>query len=165
MPLDHSPDERLAQVAAQLGFPLQEEIKIGGRYVPASLDGDLLWVSGQIPRVGDQVRHVGVLGGGLAVADGQQAAAICALRVLALMQRSLGSLVRVQRLQRISVYVRCCADFTQHSEVADGASEVFQRVLGEAGAPTRTSVGVLQLPKGAAVELDAVARILPMVPQ
>jgi enamine deaminase RidA (YjgF/YER057c/UK114 family) len=60
---------------------------------------------------------------------------------------------------RITVYVRSASTFTQQSEVADGASVVLCRVLGLRGVHTRTSVGVLQLPKGAAVELDLVATI------
>ena len=57
----------------------------------------------------------------------------------------------------VSGYVRSAAHFTQQSEVADGASDTLVRVLGERGVHARTSVGVLQLPKGAAVELDLVA--------
>ena len=58
---------------------------------------------------------------------------------------------------RLTVYVHCDAGFTQHSEVADGASDLIWRVLGAAGAHTRTSVGVLQLPKNAAIEVDLIA--------
>ncbi len=79
------------------------------------------------------------------------------MRALALLQRTLGSLESIAAVLRITVYVRSAAHFTQHSEVADGASDVLCRVLGPRGVHTRTSVGVMQLPKGAAVELDVVA--------
>jgi enamine deaminase RidA (YjgF/YER057c/UK114 family) len=79
------------------------------------------------------------------------------MRALALLQRSLGSLDRVRSVLRIGVFVQSAEHFTQQSEVADGASEVLYRVLGEAGAHTRTSVGVFQLPKNATVELDLIA--------
>ena len=73
-----------------------------------------------------------------------------------------GSLIRVeaapQAVLRITVYVQCTEDFTQHSEVADAASDLLCEVLGDAGAHARTSVGVYQLPKNATVELDMVAR-------
>lgn len=62
---------------------------------------------------------------------------------------------------RITVYVQSAPSFTQQSEVADGASEILYAVLGPTGAHTRTSVGVLQLPKNATVELDLVASVLP----
>ena len=64
------------------------------------------------------------------------------------------------QILRLTVYVRSAADFTQHSEVADGASNLLHEILGSAGRHTRTSVGVLQLPKGAAVEIDLQARVV-----
>ena len=60
---------------------------------------------------------------------------------------------------RITVYVQSAADFTQHSEVADAASDLLVDVLGEAGRHTRTSVGVYQLPKNASAEMDLVAAV------
>ena len=150
-------DYRFEACALDMGLDFSGDIKIGGNYIPVVRDGSQLWVSGQIPRVGDEVLFVGVLGETLDVAQGQQAAAIGAMRALALLQRTLGSLEHIAAVLRITVYVRSAAHFTQHSEVADGASDVLSRVLGPRGVHTRTSVGVMQLPKGAAVELDMVA--------
>ena len=150
-------DIRFQALAHEMGYDFSGEIKIGGNYSPVVRDGSQLWVSGQIPRVGDEVLFVGVLGETLDVAQGQQAAAIGAMRALALLQRTLGSLESIAAVLRITVYVRSAAHFIQLSAVADGASDVLCRVLGPRGAHTRTSVGVLQLPKGAAVELDMVA--------
>jgi len=79
------------------------------------------------------------------------------MRALALLRQSLGTLDGIGRILRMTVYVQCTQDFTQHSEVADAASDVFCKVLGEAGRHARTSVGVHQLPKNATVELDLVA--------
>jgi enamine deaminase RidA (YjgF/YER057c/UK114 family) len=81
------------------------------------------------------------------------------MRALAFVQRAAGSLDAVRAIARITVYVRSAPDFTQQSEVADGASDLIAKVLGPVGAHTRTSVGVLQLPKGAAVEVDLIARV------
>ena len=131
--------------------------RLGGNYSPVVRDGKQLWVSGQIPRVGDAVLFVGVVGETLDVAQGKQAAAIGAMRALALLQRTLGSLESIAAVLHITVYVRSEAHFTQQSEVADGASDVLCRVVGLRGVHTCTSVGVMQLPKGAAVELDMVA--------
>lgn len=152
-------DERFAQAALELGHRFDGEIKIGGNYAPVVRDGQQLFVSGQIPRVGDEVLYVGTVGAGIDLASARTAAAICAMRALAFVQRAAGSLDAVRAIARITVYVRSAPDFTQQSEVADGASDLIARVLGPAGAHTRTSVGVLQLPKGAAVELDLIARV------
>ena len=81
------------------------------------------------------------------------------LAALAFLQRAAGSLDTISSILRITVHVRCSPTFTQQSEVADGASDVLCRVLGPLGVHTRTSVGVLQLPKGAAVELDVIATV------
>mgnify|MGYP001501929050 CR=1 FL=1 len=79
------------------------------------------------------------------------------MRALSLLQRELGSLEQVRQILRVTVFTQSVADFTQHSEVADAASDLLHAVLGEAGRHTRTSVGVYQLPKNASVELDLIA--------
>ncbi len=150
-------DTRFSELALALGHDFSGEIKIGGNYVPVVQNGQQLFVSGQIPRVGDDVLFIGAVGDAFDVSQGQNAAAICAMRALAFLQRAAGSLESIQSILRITVYVRCAATFTLQSEVADGASDLLCRVLGPRGVHTRTSVGVLQLPKGASVELDLVA--------
>lgn len=152
-------DERFSALARELGQDFGGDIQIGGNYAPVVRDGQQLFVSGQIPRVGDQVLFVGAVGAQIDLPAAQRAAAICAMRALAFIQRAAGSLDAVRALPRITVFVRSDPAFTQQSEVADGASEVFARVLGAVGAHSRTSVGVLQLPKGAAVEVDAIASV------
>jgi enamine deaminase RidA (YjgF/YER057c/UK114 family) len=157
-------DARFQAEANALGHSFDGEIKIGGNYVPVVRDGHQIFISGQVPRVGNTVVVTGAAGADVDLAQAQVAAKICAMRALALLQRSLGTLDKVRAILRITVYVRCAADFTQHSEVADAASEIFHRVLTEAGAHTRTSVGVLQLPKGATVELDLIASAMDIAP-
>ncbi|MCA0177951.1 MAG: RidA family protein [Proteobacteria bacterium] len=152
-------DQRFTQLARELGHTFDGEIKIGGNYTPVVRDGDTLYVSGQIPRVGDEVLGVGAVGAQVDLPSAKQAAAVCALRALAFIQRAAGSLEHVRAVPRMTVFVRCTPDFTLHSEVADGASDVLVNVLGPAGVHSRTSVGVLQLPKGAAVEVDLIATL------
>jgi enamine deaminase RidA (YjgF/YER057c/UK114 family) len=147
-------DNLFAKTAADLGYNFDGEIKIGGNYVPLLQDGKYIYISGQIPRVGDVVVFTGAAGADVSLAQAQTAAKICAMRALALLQRHLGSLDHVKSVPRISVFVQSAATFTQQSEVSDGASEVLFSVLGAAGAHTRTSVGVFQLPKNATVEID-----------
>lgn len=157
----HARDRAFLQLAETLGHRFDGEIKVGGDYVPLLRDGHVLYISGQIPRVGDQVVVTGRAGAAVDLAQARHAAQVCVMRALALLQRALGSLEHVQSVLRITVYVQCSEDFTQHSEVADAASAVLQQVLGPAGVHTRTSVGVWQLPKNATVELDMVATAVP----
>jgi enamine deaminase RidA (YjgF/YER057c/UK114 family) len=149
-------DELLHEVALEYEFDPDEEIKIGGKYTPVLLDGNTAWIAGQIPRVGEAVRFVGIAGDTLTLDDARRAAGIAALRALSLIRTRCGTLDAVASVPLITVYVRCSPDFTMQSEVADGASDVLYKVLGEAGMHTRSSVGVLQLPKGAVVEVDFV---------
>jgi enamine deaminase RidA (YjgF/YER057c/UK114 family) len=156
-----SRDQRFQQAAADLGHAFDGEIKIGGNYVPLVRHGDLVYVSGQIPRVGDRVVVTGAVGSEVSLAQARVGASICVMRALALLQRSLGTLEGISGILRVNVYVQSAPGFTQHSEVADAASDLLVQVLGAAGAHARTSVGVLQLPKSAAVEIDLIAAVAP----
>jgi enamine deaminase RidA (YjgF/YER057c/UK114 family) len=152
-------DNKFESQAQALGFDFNGEIKIGGNYAPVIQHGHEVYVSGQIPRVGDQVVVTGTAGQSVTLEQAQIAAQICVIRALALLRNQLGSLSKIKQVLRITVYVNSAHNFTQQSEVADGASDILFRVLGEAGRHTRTSVGVAQLPKGATVELDLIAAI------
>lgn len=152
-----SRDAKLKEIATLLGYSFEGEIKIGGNYVSAIQHETQIYISGQIPRVGNEVVVVGRVGLDVNLPTAQLAAKICAMRALALLQQSLGTLEKIDKLLRIGVFVQSAQDFIQQSEVADGASEILHAVLGEAGRHTRTSVGVYQLPKNASVELDLIA--------
>src|SRR5262245_39859772 len=154
-----SRDLKFREAAKAVGFDPDSEIKVGGDYVPLLRSGYEVWVSGQVPRIGDKIAVGGKVGAEVSLQDAQRAAKISTIRILALLLRELGSLDQVKQVLRITVYVHSAPDFTQQSEVADGASAVLKEVLGAAGTHTRTSVGAAQLPKGAAVEIDLVAAI------
>lgn len=159
--MEDSRDARFAAQEAALGYSFEGEIKIGGNYVSTLRHGDTVYVSGQVPRVGSTVVVTGRAGSDVSLAQAQLAARVCAMRALVLLRQSLGSLDRIAQILRVTVYTQSAADFTQQSEVADAASELLHTVLGTAGTHTRTSVGVAQLPKNAAVELDLIAAVTP----
>lgn len=147
-------DENYQKAAAALGYSFDGEIKSGGNYAPLVRDGNVIYVSGQVPRVGSELVVSGRAGAEVSLAQAQLGAKICVLRALALLQRSLGSLDHIRSVNRVTVFVQSSPDFTQQSEVADGGSDLLVSILGSVGAHTRTSVGVYQLPKNATVELD-----------
>ncbi|XAH23867.1 RidA family protein [Xylophilus sp. GW821-FHT01B05] len=149
--------QRFDHAAADLGHSFEGEIRIGGDYRPVIVHGGQAHVSGQIPRVGDQVMVTGRAGADASLAQAQHAARICAMRALRLLEQSLGSLDAVQQVLQVTVYVQAAEDFTLLSEVADAASGLLQTVLGPAGVHARTSVGVYRLPKNATVEVSLVA--------
>lgn len=152
---------RFAALEQDLGYTFDGEIRIGGNYQSTVQHGDVIYVSGQVPRVGSTVVVTGRAGADVSLAQAQQGAKVCAMRALALLRQKLGSLDRIQQVMRVTVYTQSAQDFTQQSEVADAASEVLHTVLGAAGVHTRTSVGVAQLPKNATVEVDLIAAVTP----
>lgn len=152
-------DERFEAEATALGYRFDGEIKIGGNYVPVVRDGPLIYVSGQIPRVGDTVVITGAAGAGATLEMARTAAKVCLMRALALLRTSAGALENIRAVPKINVYVQSAPGFIQQSEVADAASDLLIRVLGPLAAHTRTSVGVMQLPKNATVEIDMVVRV------
>ena len=154
-----SADHRFQQQAAALGYSFDGQIKVGGNYAPVVLDGELLYVSGQIPRVGDEIVVVGAAGAEVSLEKARLAAKVSTMRALALVSRVVGSLSNIVAVLRMTVFVRSEPSFTQQSEVADGASDLLAAVLGPIGVHTRTSVGVAQLPKGATVELDFIFKV------
>jgi enamine deaminase RidA (YjgF/YER057c/UK114 family) len=129
-------------------------------YVPFVRSGSLVFVSGQVPLEGGTVKYVGKLGRDISQEDGKAAARLCALNVLAQLKAACsGDLSRVRRAVKVTVFVNATDDFTQHPEVANGASDLFVAVLGDAGKHARAAVGAPSLPRGVATEVDAIFEI------
>ena len=132
----------------------------GANYVPTVRSGNLIFLTGQLSQWNGERRFVGKLGREFDVAEGQQAARLCALNLIAHLRAALdGNLDRVVRCVRIAGYVNSTPDFTGQSQVVNGASDVFVSVFGEAGRHTRMAVGVSALPYDVAVEVEAVFEI------
>ena len=152
-------DQRLLDHARALGLDPDAPLLVGGNYRPVLVHAGMARVSGQVPRIGQQVVVTGPAGQ-VGLDEARRAACIGALRALALLRQQLGSLDGVAQLLRVGVYVQAGPGFSQHSEVADAASELLVAVLGEAGRHARTSVGVASLPKNATVELELEAALV-----
>jgi enamine deaminase RidA (YjgF/YER057c/UK114 family) len=139
---------------AELGITLPKAAAPVASYVPVVVHGGMAYVSGQLPFV-DGVVVKGRLGDDVSVADGQAAARACALMIVAQLE-SAGLLEQVERIVKLGAFINCTADFTDQPEVANGASDLMEQVFGGAGQHARAAVGVPALPRGAAVEVDAV---------
>ena len=147
-------NQKFTQIAQQLGYDFDGQILIGGHYVSLIEHQGVIELSGQIPRVGSAVVVTGRVGESVTLSEAQIAAKICVMRALTLLRNHLGDLERIDKILKLNVFVQSAHDFTQQSEVADGASDVLYEIFGEVGVHTRTSVGAYQLPKNASVELD-----------
>lgn len=129
-------------------------------YVPFTVHGATVFVAGQIPQWEGQVRHVGRLGAGATLEEGQAAARLCALNVLAQVRAACdGDLDRVERFLRLGVFVNSTPECVDAPKVANGASDLLVEVFGEAGRHARTTVGVASLPLGVVVEIDAIVAL------
>jgi enamine deaminase RidA (YjgF/YER057c/UK114 family) len=110
--------------------------------------------SGQLPRIDGQLTCLGRLGDTVTVEQGREAAAVCALNALAVLEAALGSLDRIARVLTVTGFVSSAPDFHEQPTVIDGASRVLSDVFGEAGRHTRSAVGVAALPRNGAVEIE-----------
>jgi enamine deaminase RidA (YjgF/YER057c/UK114 family) len=129
-------------------------------YVPVVMAGNLAFVSGQVTVWNGEFRFIGKLGKEFAIEQGQQAARICGLNLLAQLKAALdGDLDRVKRCVRLGVFVNSAADFTDQPKVANGVSDLMVEVFGDAGKHARAAVGTNVLPLNVAVEVEAVFEI------
>lgn len=131
-----------------------------GDYVPAVVHGGLAFSAGMTPRIGGKLRLQGRVGSEVDVAAARKAAALAASNALLAVADAAGGLDRIARCLRMTVYVACGPDFTEHTAVADGASEPLRAWLGARGTVARTAIGVASLPAGAPVEVDLTASIV-----
>jgi enamine deaminase RidA (YjgF/YER057c/UK114 family) len=145
---------------AELGITLPEAPNPVANYVPYAIAGNQLFISGQISKGGDGKILTGALGDGVSVEEGQAAARLCALNILAQAKAALGGdLNRIVQVMRLTGFVNATATFTDHPKVVNGASDLMVEVLGDKGRHTRAAVGVSGLPLGSAVEVDAIIAI------
>ena len=128
-------------------------------YVPAVQSGNMLYISGQLPLWNGQRRHIGKLGDDVSVEDGQTAARLCALNVVAQAKAALGNLDRVARVVKLVGFVNSTPDFTDQPPVVNGASDLMVEVFGDKGRHARSAVGVSALPLGVSVEVEAILEI------
>jgi enamine deaminase RidA (YjgF/YER057c/UK114 family) len=151
--------DSIAARLAELGIHLPDPAAPVAAYVPAVEMNGLLYISGQLPFRADGSLITGRLGEDYDVSHGHEAAERCGVMLLAQMKKALGSLDRVERIVRLGAFVASDPHFTDQPQVANGASELMEKVFGEAGRHARAAVGVPVLPRGAAVEVDAIVAV------
>jgi enamine deaminase RidA (YjgF/YER057c/UK114 family) len=129
-------------------------------YVPYVVSGNLVYISGQVTLTPEGLKYVGTVGSDLTVEDGKAAARLCALNVIAQAKAACGgNLDRVKRVVKVTAFVNAVPGFAQHPEVANGASDLFVEVFGDAGRHARAAVGAGSLPRNVATEVEAVIEI------
>ena len=129
-------------------------------YVPYVISGKNVFVSGQVTLTPEGLKYVGTVGKELSLDDGKAATRLCALNAIAQAKAACGGdLERVKRIVKLTVFVNAIPGFTQHPEVANGASDLFVEVFGDAGRHARSAVGAVSLPRNVATEVEAILEI------
>lgn len=139
---------------AELGITLPPPARPAFAYVPVVRHGDVLFVSGQLPKVDGEVRTTGAVGGEVSISDASRAARICTLQGLACAAEAAGDIDGVAGVLRVTGYVASIPDFHDQPAVIDAASELLEQVFADAGRHARSAVGVAALPRRASVEIE-----------
>ena len=150
----------IEQRLSELGITLPVPPAPVASYVPYTISGKLVVISGQIPLENGKPHYIGKLGADISLEDGQAAARLCALNLIAQLKAACGGdLDRVTRCLRLGVFVNATPDFAQQPEVANGASDFIMQVFGDNGRHARAAVGAGSLPRGVAVEVEGLFEI------
>ncbi len=150
------PEQRLAE----LGIVLPQPFPPAGSYVPVRRHQQVAYVAGHGPWGADpSVAVLGKVGQDLTVAEGQAAARVAGLNVLATLRTECGSLDQVTGILRLTGFVNCSPGFNQTPQVLDGCSELFTEIFGAAGRHARSAIGVAELPFNVAVIVEVTAAL------
>jgi enamine deaminase RidA (YjgF/YER057c/UK114 family) len=144
---------------AELGITLPTPPAPIANYVPTALSGQLLFCSGQVSTAPGGKAMKGKLGADVSIEQGQEAARICAINLLAQAKAALGDLDRVKRCVRLGGFINCEPNFAQLALVMNGASDLMVEVFGDGGRHARSTIGVAELPGDAAVEVEAIFEV------
>ena len=150
-----TPEQKLAE----LKLTLPATSAPVANYVPAVRSGNLVYLSGHIPFDAAGKVIAGKVGGDKNEADAQVAARQCALGLLASLKREIGELSKVKRVVKVAGFVNAAPEFTGHSRVVNGASDLLVAVFGERGKHARAALCMSSLPLGALVEVEMVVEI------
>lgn len=150
-----TPEENLAA----LGLAVPAVAKPVAAYVPAVRTGNYVFTSGQLPMREGELIATGKVGAEVTPEVAYECALQCALNAIAAVKAEIGDLSRVKRIVKVGAFVASTPEFTGQPGVANGASELFGKVFGEAGVHARAAVGVPSLPLDAPVEVEILVEI------
>ena len=142
---------------AELGLTIPDAPAPAANYVPYTVTGNLVFVSGQVPFVDGKLTATGRIGDNASPEDGYEQARICAINLIAQVKAACGGdLDRVTRVVKLGGFVASADDFNGQPGVINGASDLMVEVFGDAGRHARFAVGTNALPLGCLVEVDGV---------
>ena len=145
---------------AELGIELPTPAAPAANYIPYTVSGNLVLISGQITFWNGALQYTGKVGVDLTVDDAYKAARVCGLNLLVQLRDACGGeLDRVRKVLRLEGFVSAGSDFTDHPRIINGASDLMVEVFGDAGRHARFAVGTPALPLDSAVEVAGIFEI------
>jgi enamine deaminase RidA (YjgF/YER057c/UK114 family) len=150
----------IEQKLNDMNIILPQSVMPAANYVPYTISGNLVFVSGTLPMKDGKPQDIGKLGKEFTVEQGQQTAKLCGINILSHVKAACGgNLDRVKKCVRMGIFVNSAPGFTDQPKVANGVSDMMVGIFGDAGKHARFAVGVSELPFGVAVEVDATFEI------
>ncbi len=149
---------KIEEKLAQMGITLGDPGKPVAAYVPAVQTGNLIFVSGQIPRKDGKI-ITGRLGESISIEDAYEAARLCGISCLAVIKSMVGDLDRVKKIVKVTGYVNSVPESGDQPKVVNGASELFVEVFGEKGMHARAAIGHSGLPLNVPVEVEVIVEV------
>ena len=151
----------LEETLKKYGLSMPNPPAKGGIYEPVKEFGqNLCYISGCTPTFNGELRWAGKLGAEISIEQGQDAARLCALNLLALIKAKYGSLDKIKRIVKMLALVAGTENFYEQPKVANGATELLVAILGEeAGLCSRSAIGVNALPGNAPVEIELLVEL------
>ena len=148
-------DQRIKEL--QIVLP---EVAPAGNYVPAVRTGNLVFISGQLPKVEGKIAFKGRVGKDLNLETARRAAKACVVNLVSALRNEVGNLEKVKRIVRVMGYINTYPGFNDHVKVMDAASELLVEIFGETVGPhARAVVGVMELPMMASMEMEMIAEV------
>lgn len=144
----------------ELGLELPPHPGSAGLYKPVKQVGNLLFVSGQVPWLGEGQYIKGKLGAERTLEEGQEAARVCVKNALSVLHTYLGDLNKIKSVVKILAFIQSAPGFNEQPKVANGASKLLVEIYGEErGKGARSAIGCSELPLNVSVEVEFIFEV------
>jgi enamine deaminase RidA (YjgF/YER057c/UK114 family) len=143
----------------KLGLSLPAPPPVGGKYLPVKQIGNLIYTSGQGPITDGKPAFTGKAGKDLSLEDAQQAARLCILNVLSILEAKIGNLNKVKNVVKVLGFVAGAPGFNDQPSVINGGSQLLLDVFGEKGGHARSAIGTNELPGNIPVEIEVIFEV------
>jgi enamine deaminase RidA (YjgF/YER057c/UK114 family) len=153
--IHHLAERRLTE----LGITLPTFPKPVANYVPFTISGNQLFISGQCPRATDGNYMTGKVGRDVTVDEAYGHARLAGINLLSVVHHAQNGLSTVRRVVKLTGFVNASEDFQDHPKVINGCSDLLVEVFGDAGKHARSAVGVSSLPLNITVEIEAIFEV------